>query len=514
MKPSARIILSNRFRLWILSVLVLCAPSLIANTLYDASKIGIQNTNVPSEGSKTYGPENNRESSLRKIEAAQEITRQEIKRQFCDQSPGYRLCATLPNDNTDFSKLFVYLFISEAAQKSFDVFSWQSFVGLNWPAAKDGLPITRQIGAAPNLARVWNRYATPREIFDAKRKSGVCAQYADDNEPYLETETFLQTDDRPLIDKNLNYVVYDVRINDVLANYIRQNNLHTRTGQQAFLESGAEIDYPVGFYSDPVARSGGAPGSVAIKTAWKIIDADAGDDPARYYTINGLIPVAAEHSESGKPVCLRERLALVGMHIMTRTESGSGRNWTWSTFEHVDNAPLANNHRRPTDILQKTLFEGGCKGPEKNGQDYAFFDANCPDCATNHIDKGDWKWSARKPYAQASLNQRRYGTQVVRCWDIFEGTQLINNVWREKLDGTVWANYQLLSAQWKGGNRGMMFPEGEVPRFLTNPTLETYSQYSPTSSCLSCHATARSLVGQDAKFSFVLTMPARFEPTD
>ncbi len=83
---------------------------------------------------------------------------------------------------------------------------------------------------------------------------------------------------------------------------------------------------------------------------------------------------------------------------------------------------------------------------------------------------------------------------------------MVNRIWQKKLKGTVWAYYQTLSAQWKGANRDAMFPEGEVPRFLTNTSLETYDQYSSTSSCLSCHSSAKTLAGQNSKFSFLLGM--------
>ncbi len=510
MKATNKDVLQGRFRFWVFGAILIIATPLLAGSTFDAQIFGIKNTDLPTEGNNTYGPENNRESSLRKIAAAREQTRKDIATQFCDQAPSDQLCATLPNDNTDFSEFFVYLFINDAAQNSFDIFSWQSFVGLNWPQGSDGLPLEARIGKAPILARVWARYKTPREIFAKHRKDDICSEFTSLDEPYLETDSFLQSSLKPLIDKNLNYVVYDVRINDVLAEYIEQNNLTTFQGQQAFLASAAEIDFPVGYYQDPVTRSGGQPGSVAVKTAWKILDFESGDDPARYYTVNGLISVSAQNSASGQSFCLRERLGLVGMHIMTRTDSGNGRNWTWSTFGHIDNAPLATNARRPNDILHKAPFADGCQGPDNSTQNYAFFDTNCPDCVTNHIDPADWKWSANKPYAKTSSMHQGYGTQVVRCWKIFEGTQLINEIWQEKLKHTVWGNYQLLSAQWKGGNRGLMFPEGEVPRFLTNPTLETYEQYNYNSSCLGCHATAVSLAGQNAKFSFLLSMPSRF----
>ena len=51
----------------------------------------------------------------------------------------------------------------------------------------------------------------------------------------------------------------------------------------------------------------------------------------------------------------------------------------------------------------------------------------------------------------------------------------------------------------------VMETNGEVPRFLTNVTLETYEQYSHGGTCMGCHAKAMTLAGQDATFSFLLS---------
>ena len=66
-------------------------------------------------------------------------------------------------------------------------------------------------------------------------------------------------------------------------------------------------------------------------------------------------------------------------------------------------------------------------------------------------------------------------------------------------------NYRLISTQWRGSPGSKLFPNGEVPRFLTNVTLETYDQYSHGGTCMGCHATATTAAGQDANFSFFLS---------
>jgi hypothetical protein len=476
----------------------------------DLSRIGISNEQTEFRVQAEVGAMDV-ETAKKKLAESLESTKNKIRNQFCDQPPVDQLCHHIPKDNTDFSELFVYMFIMAVAQDPFDIFTWQSFVGMNWPLDQTGKPAASAIGTLAEAPRVWSQYKTPRQIFDPAYQDPVCAGKGDPSLPVLKTGSFKQTGGLPLIDKNLNYVVYDIRVNDIYADYIKDNGLDSVAGQLAFAAADKEINIPLGYYDDPVNKIGGKPGSAALKTAWKIIDTTAGDDPSRYYTINGLIAVAAEDSESGEDKCIEAKLGLVGMHIMQRTQSGNGPDWTWSTFEHIDNAPVAENSRKPVDTLEEVLFDGGCQAPIEPQQSYAFFNPDCKDCETNQINGTGWKWAKTPPYAASHGIGGKYGTQVVRCWQIFEGTELVNSLWREKLQGTVWANYQSFSAQWKGANRGMMFPQGEVPRFLTNTTMETYDQYGATSSCLSCHANAVTAAGQESNFSFLLGLAARYQ---
>jgi len=484
-------------------------PQAIAQT--DLSRIGISNDNLTTKGDEIFGA-TDEQTSLEKLRLKDEATKKEIANQICDQSPTDELCSTIPNDNLDFSELFVYMFILAAAQNSFDVFSWQTFIGLNWPLDSSGKPSDRLNEEEIYQYRPWFNFKTPQEIFAPNHRDDICHNADDSNSPYLLIDNFIQTGGKPLIDKNLNFVVYDVRVNELMAQYIIENGLQSIEGQWAFKDSGQDIDFPVGHYDDPINKTGGDHGSMALKTAWKIIDTQSGDNPDRYFTVNGRIAIDAKSSESGQPFCIESQLGLVGMHIMRRTDSGNGRDWTWSTFEHVDNSPIAANSRRPADTLQKVLFENGCTAPESDQIDrsYAFFNPDCVDCETNKIDQAQWKWSKSMPYAKSYAVNDRFGTQVVRCWQTFDGTELINNVWQKKLEGTVWANYQLFSAQWKGADPNPMFPNGEVPRFLTNTTMETYGQISHDGSCLSCHDSARTVASQESNFSFILSMAAKY----
>ena len=241
-----------------------------------------------------------------------------------------------------------------------------------------------------------------------------------------------------------------------------------------------------------------------MKTSWKIIDAGASEEAGAYYTVDGLITVPAARSETGEALCIRTRIGLIGMHIMHRTASGNGGDWLWSTFEHVNAAPIADNSLDPNNILGE-LFNGGCRADTVESQRYILFNPGCKDCPTNTTPQAEWKWFEDAPHARGHATRGEFGTQVVRCWKIFESTAHVNTVWQARLRDTVWSNYRLISTQWRGSPGSAVFPNGEVPRFLTNVTLETYDQYTHGGTCMGCHAKALTLAGQDANFSFFLS---------
>ena len=71
-----------------------------------------------------------------------------VARSVCDAPPYDQVCAVAPKDNTDFDAAFIYHNLEKNAQNPFDIFSWQTFVALNWPANEAGAPIGEN-GSAP-----------------------------------------------------------------------------------------------------------------------------------------------------------------------------------------------------------------------------------------------------------------------------------------------------------------------------------------------------------------------------
>ena len=412
--------------------------------------------------------------------------------QTCVRAPHDQLCPHFPDDQTDFSAVFEYRLINTAAQDPFDHHAWQAFVALNWPLAADGTPAEALTSApdTPDTLRVWSGFARRDDVFRPDR-AAMCPDSAD---VIVHTSEMVQADGTVLIDQSGNFVVYETRLNPVAEAYIRDNALDTRAGQAAF------DPQPVEF---PLGRLGAqaTPASVLLKTSWRIMRAGE----AGYLTASGLIHVPADRSVSAAPLCLPVTLGMVGMHIVTRVSSGNGDEWLWTTFEHRDNVPVAGSARHVNSLFAHKLFPEGCTHPaDTAGRNWSFYNPARLDRPTNTPpDGGDWSWADQPPYALVG-GEPATPPQVVRCWDLMEGTRAVNAIWQARLADTVLHNYMLVSSQWRGANSSPFFPHGELPRFLTNTTVETFAQIDPDGTCLGCHTAARTATGADANFTFLL----------
>ena len=68
--------------------------------------------------------------------------------------------------------------LDSAHQPPFDMFSWQSFVALNWPAGPGGQALPGPIGKDPQAQRVWESYSDVTSIFGDTSGLPVCVQEA------------------------------------------------------------------------------------------------------------------------------------------------------------------------------------------------------------------------------------------------------------------------------------------------------------------------------------------------
>jgi hypothetical protein len=382
----------------------------------------------------------------------------------------------------------------ESLQHDFDVFSWQSFIALNWPANPDGTPNNQLvIGQAPNGPVVWQSWKESRDIFlpdgakpPAWNEPNALPEVCKDIDPTTipagaihltqvgKTPNVLDESGEPfqtgpLIDQNGQYTRYEILTNEAMFNYILANNLYSKAGQKTF---GQDADFPS---SNTTSNQIGA---IMLKAAW--VKMGGKFDPSRYHTTYALVYNNPEEQHGVKPACSLEQVGLVGFHIAHKTEDEP--QWIWSTFEHIANAPT--------------------KGETPSLPAYNFFDAACTDCKVN--EPPPRPWDPAIPHTQP--------TQVERVIAITDDAANLNQLYHAALEkavpGSVWLNYELVSTQWPTNAQSPTDPTGvPAPSFLANTTLETYIQgdiKQTSSSCMACHNNATATNGLFSDFTYLL----------
>lgn len=437
-----------------------------------------------------------------------------IVNSFCSSTPNSSsFCPQLPYEIPEAFQAGYTAHLDPNIQPPFDVFSWQTFIGLNWPANSKGQPVGNNPGDYPDSLRVWEYYPDMAELFETGTPLHLELQSAQkENRKYFYLTSkspkrltrfndFEEASGNPLIDRNLNFVVFSVSANRVEGDFILTNKLNTRAGVDSFYrKNNKQFQLPVADFSKK------NDGSMEIKTAWRILDTARGDRPERYYTREALISISADNSTTGKPFFIRAKVGLIGMHIVRKTQRFT--KWIWSTFEHVDNTP---------DNPQLAMNNQQSKNP------WSFYYTNTLGLGANDTivfqpgDNGDYKFEPVAPYAKRYAvsvfgeqeNKAVFGTQALRMNPIYYRTEQVNTLWRNKLKGTVWANYKLIGSQWTAGDPGIINTPN-VPALLGNSVMETFILTS--ASCISCHNFATLNVNKDTiftDFSFMIALHAK-----
>jgi hypothetical protein len=196
-------------------------------------------------------------------------------------------------------------------------------------------------------------------------------------------------------------------------------------------------------------------GALDLKTSWILMDNVP--QPQRFYTRQAWVMDIA----TGQ--CSQKTVGLVGMHIVQKT--GSRPQWIWSTFEHVDNVPPPDpGHTGPF------TFNNGAGTP-------------MPD--------------PPNPIPFPPPVQPPSAFNIVRLKPIDPSTQKTNAAYRAALQGTIWANYELVMTQWPieanspttPGTPPNTFPGTSIPSNggFANATMETFDQKNVGTGCMACH---------------------------
>ncbi|MDQ3108877.1 MAG: hypothetical protein M3R17_03190, partial [Bacteroidota bacterium] len=230
---------------------------------------------------------------------------------FCvDTMKGDSLCPDIPHeiDQAMLPGTAYKSVLSPKFQPPFDLFSWQSFVALNWPANSNGsADSTSSILSNSTSLRVWEYYPLADTVFQpsggtmkmvlqpkdvkAAKQLYQSTMFADD----FITNQFFEADGSTLIDKNLNYVLYEERINSDEWQFINQFGLRTQEGQMDYVKTIGPVTLPTGSYSGAYGNSSGPVGAIEIKASWRILDSTT-DDIGRYYHQQAQITIGSQYT--------------------------------------------------------------------------------------------------------------------------------------------------------------------------------------------------------------------------
>lgn len=409
--------------------------------------------------------------------------------------PGDAQFGPLPPNPTNEQKLL-------AIQGDFDIYSWNTFIALNWPPGPDGNGDPKKtIGQNGDNDTVWEHYRDVADIFlpggarptytgsvsvptqcKASYKPGMRIISQVGKTPTVLTEFSQPFNTGPLIDQNGNYTRYEILVNKPMFDYILSNALYSKAGQKVFA---GEVEFPCG-------ALGGPEGAIMVKAAWKVINSA---DKGRFHSEQVLVYSPASQNPKYAASCSTKLMGLVGLHIGHKTNSGA--QWLWSTFEHVDNVPTE------ADVASK-----------KFKAKYNYYNPKCSagKCPPNQVPPRPWN-----PTKVSS-----YRSQVVRM-NMFKGNEFAftsaaaRNADALKLllgvsASSVWQNYELISTMWPTNTGKCVATPGDplgtpAPNFLANTTLETYIQGmvpNVSSNCIECHNNATMTTPVPSDFTYIL----------
>ncbi|WP_437652594.1 hypothetical protein [Sorangium sp. So ce1182] len=363
---------------------------------------------------------------------------------------------------------------------------WGTFVAINWPAdtnagrgVRADRPYTEMVG--PRVWETWkqeweieeptdwNSYAVEKPRCDyVEEEPGNLTPVTAKNWPvfYRKFSTVLNMinttsidNDRkdiptkvagPLIDKNGEYVRYEIRYNRELYDCVRSG------AGEGCSNKPMQLTLPAA----NIERIG----AITLKAAWrKMLPSDK---DSTYYTRRILVQDFKRLPPENKPksVCRPETMGLIGMHVVYKheylktpgkTDRGSDNApnaWAWFTVEHKDNPPLCPENP-----------ENNATGrPSSFGLPWDRSFSYSPEPRT----PGD------KPPAKP---QPVWLCRKTASDDVTDGE---NRKFRKLLSAyPPWGNYEFVTGQWLSSG------SPNIDK-MANSTIEPYAQRE---SCMGCH---------------------------
>jgi len=358
----------------------------------------------------------------------------------------------------------------------FDYFGWQAFIGLVWPADPNyrGKPDVSVTTAAEFVAAsqadasgvnppiVWETLQTFDAVFpetDDPSKAPVAwnaISYARPFDLDLASKGKAPTGlneafSAPLVDQNRQYVRYNLQLNEVMYEFVRQNkwylkeNLPKAPTQASLppLPAMSTSASPLVIVNQPQTNTTVVQpvngNSIELKSSWRLMITQDDIDPnkpwrkvdnlSRYFVsrANILDPVTG-NVETNKLV------GLVGLHIVVKTPQFT--QGLWSTFEHVDNLLAPNGGRASFKGDDQFWPEGFSYQPASFQNLDAGSSGSIPENARNPVEVSRIYKIPETPVASSEYFPDGLSTVGM------------NKTYQKLLEGTVWANYQLVVTQW------------------------------------------------------------------
>lgn len=391
------------------------------------------------------------------------------------------------------------------AQRLFDVFSWQSFIALNWPAANDGQPDRSKNISDTQAARVWESFVDASLVFQQdgaaplgwseavtatqKRRvfwmngmalgtPAMAAKAPGDFRKPIELAESLQAFTGPMIDQAGHWVRYQVALNRTEFDFLVANKLYNLEGQAEYTAR-RRIEFPANAGTD-------RHGATEIKTSWKQLEPR--DDPNRFFVRRASV-------KRLDGTTFDADFALVGMHIAVRTQSSP--TWIWATFEHIDNTAVNDLERDSQGrLLRPSFFNPDFPAKPVNVL------APKNSAPVRQYDPATGQDTGPAVFTSWDEAKTTDPTQTLMVLPIPKATAALNREMQVLLAqaGSVFQYYELIGTQWPAEPEFPAFPNGVaaqadgrllpaslesihfkvpgklVPVFLVNTTMETFFQ--------------------------------------
>lgn len=279
----------------------------------------------------------------------------------------------------------------------------------------------------------------------------------------------------PLVATNGTFVRYEILLSEVTYDTVVANEWYLTSVLQAQTEP---LSFPCGL------ASGGGPtaspanlgvGAITIKNAW--MEAD-GLDASEYHMEDLLVFTNAEQNSTGQATCEKKTMALVGMHIAHKTLSR--QSWTWSTFEHENNAPDCTANPQ---LAQANVPNQACPAPD--GNTYNFFpaaaDAKYAACNTVPATNGGANTCAEGWCADLPPNGT--GGYSMLCRQVplggsdssYATAAAQSAACNQATGSSVWSNYTLVSTQWFNDTSPLACGNAAATVSPSSNTIPTYA---------------------------------------